>query len=109
MRLGKTRFECKYLAIQAYSNDKHWSINWMCKTLGVSHAAYYKWFHREVPEQELEDHRKYQRTERGIFKSSHTPYCATYGKVQSHPCTGRSELRLYARTAKGGKTSISAV
>ena len=57
MRLGKTRFECKYLAIQAYSNDKHWSINWMCKTLGVSHAAYYKWFHREVPEQELEDHR----------------------------------------------------
>ena len=29
----------------------------MCKELGVSHAAYYKWLHREVPEQELENQR----------------------------------------------------
>lgn len=29
----------------------------MCKTLGVSHAAYYKWLHREVPEQELDNRR----------------------------------------------------
>ncbi len=55
MRLGKVRFECKYLAIQAFFNEKHWSINWMCKTLGVSHAAYYKWLNREIPEEELEN------------------------------------------------------
>ena len=39
MRLGKVRFECKYLAIQFFYNEKHWSINWMCKVLGVSPDA----------------------------------------------------------------------
>ena len=29
----------------------------MCKTLGVSHAAYYKWLNREIPEEELENHK----------------------------------------------------
>ena len=57
MRLGKVRFECKYIAIQSFYNEKHWSINWMCKTLGVSHAAYYKWLNREIPEEELENHK----------------------------------------------------
>ena len=55
MRLGRTRFECKYLAIQYFYEEKHWSINWMCKELGVSHAAYYKWLNRRVSEQELEN------------------------------------------------------
>ena len=55
MRLGRTRFECKYLAIQYFYEKKQWSINWMCKELGVSHAAYYKWLNRSVPEQELEN------------------------------------------------------
>ena len=68
MRLGKTRFECKYLAIQAFYNDKHWSINWMCKTLGVSHASYYKWLHREVPEQELENQRIIKQKEQSRLK-----------------------------------------
>ena len=27
----------------------------MCKVLGVSHAAYYKWLNRETPEEELEN------------------------------------------------------
>ena len=27
----------------------------MCKTLGVSHAAYYKWLNRDIPEEELEN------------------------------------------------------
>ena len=57
MRLGRTRLESKYLAIQILHNEEHWSINWMCKGLGVSHAAYYKWLHREAPEQELENQR----------------------------------------------------
>ena len=48
MRLGRTRLESKYLAIQSLHEENNWSINWMCKGLGVSHAAYYKWLHREV-------------------------------------------------------------
>ena len=27
----------------------------MCKQLGISHAAYYKWLHRTIPEQESEN------------------------------------------------------
>ena len=27
----------------------------MCKQLGISHAAYYKWLHRIIPEQESEN------------------------------------------------------
>ena len=27
----------------------------MCKQLGISHAAYYKWLHRPIPEQESEN------------------------------------------------------
>ena len=57
MRLGRTRLESKYLAIQSLHEENNWSINWMCKGLGVSHAAYYKWLHREVPDQELENQR----------------------------------------------------
>ena len=55
MRLGRTRLESKYLAIQSLHEENNWSINWMCKGLGVSHAAYYKWLHHELPEQELEN------------------------------------------------------
>ena len=55
MRLGKLRFESKYLAIKYFYEEKQWSINWMCKQLGISHAAYYKWLHRPVPEQESEN------------------------------------------------------
>ncbi|KHM52402.1 integrase [Anaerovibrio lipolyticus] len=55
MRLARTRFECKYLAIQHFYKEKHWSINWMCKELGVSHAAYYKWLNRNISNQEQEN------------------------------------------------------
>ena len=55
MRLGKLRGEPKYLAIKYFYEEKQWSINWMCKQLGISHAAYYKWLHRLVPEQESEN------------------------------------------------------
>lgn len=55
MRLGKQRYESKYLAIQYFYENKSWSINWMCKALDISRAAYYKWKHREVPQQELEN------------------------------------------------------
>lgn len=55
MRLGKQRNENKYLAIKYFYETKMWSINWMCKVLNISRASYYKWLHREVPEQELEN------------------------------------------------------
>ena len=55
MRLGKVRNQSRYLAIKYFYEQKHWSINWMCKQLGISHAAYYKWLHREVPAEEKEN------------------------------------------------------
>ena len=53
--LGKTRLESKYLAIKYLHEEKNWSINWMCKKIGIARASYYKWLHRDVPEQELEN------------------------------------------------------
>lgn len=55
MRLGKVRYESKYLVIKQFNAEKNWSIEWMCKQLEISRAAYYKWLHREIPEQESEN------------------------------------------------------
>lgn len=55
VRLGKQRYEPKYLAIKYFYESKSWNINWMCKHLGISRAAYYKWLHREIPLQEQEN------------------------------------------------------
>lgn len=49
------RFESKYIAIQYFYEEKHWSIRWMCQQLDITRAAYYKWLHREVPESEREN------------------------------------------------------
>ena len=55
MRLGKQRYESKYMAIKYFYENNNWSIKWMCKQLSVSRAAYYKWLHREIPIQEQEN------------------------------------------------------
>lgn len=55
MRLGKQRHESKHLAVKYFYEEKRWSINWMCGQLNISRAAYYKWLHRSVPEQEAEN------------------------------------------------------
>lgn len=55
MTLGKQRYESKYQAIKYFYDNESWSINWMCKYLEVSRAAYYKWLQREMPEQEKEN------------------------------------------------------
>ena len=55
MRLGKVRHESKYLTIKHFHKEKNWSIEWMCKHLEISRAAYYKWSHREVPDAEYEN------------------------------------------------------
>ena len=43
------------MAIKFFYETKNWSINWMCRQLEISRAAYYKWLHREIPEYELEN------------------------------------------------------
>ena len=55
MRLGRLRYVSKYLAIQHFYTEKHWSISGMCKQLGVTMAAYYKWLKRDVPKAEREN------------------------------------------------------
>lgn len=55
MRLGKARYESKYLAIQYFYKENHWSIRWMCRQLSVTKAAYYKWLHHVVPTEEVEN------------------------------------------------------
>jgi transposase InsO family protein len=55
VRLGKVRFESKYLSIQYFHQEKGWSIRWMCRQFGISKAAYYKWLHRSVPQAEQEN------------------------------------------------------
>ena len=55
MRLGKQRYESKYMAIKYFYENKGWSIMWMCKQLSISRAAYYKWLHREIPTHEQEN------------------------------------------------------
>ena len=55
MRLGKVRFEAKYLTIQYFYTEKGYSIRWMCALLGISKAAYYKWLHRSLPQSEQEN------------------------------------------------------
>ena len=55
MRLGKVRFESKYIAIQYFYENRNWSIRWMCQQLDITRAAYYKWLHREPPKAEQEN------------------------------------------------------
>lgn len=52
---GKVRYESKYFAIQYFYKEKQWSINWMCKQLGIARSAYYKWINRPVPKQEQDN------------------------------------------------------
>lgn len=52
--LGKVRHESKYLAVRHFHTEKNWSIEWICRHLEISRAAYYKWLHREVPDAECE-------------------------------------------------------
>ena len=55
MRLGKQRKESKFMAVQYFYEEKSWSINWMCRQLKITRAAYYKWLHREIPQHEKEN------------------------------------------------------
>lgn len=52
---GKLRHASKYMAVKFFNETKKWSINWMCRQLEISRAAYYKWLHREIPKCELKN------------------------------------------------------
>lgn len=43
------------MAIKELHTEKKWSIEWMCKQLEISRAAYYKWLKHEMPEAEIEN------------------------------------------------------
>ncbi|MFQ9797672.1 MAG: IS3 family transposase [Clostridia bacterium] len=43
------------MAIQYFTEKRQWNINWMCRQLEISRAAYYKWLHRPIPKQEEEN------------------------------------------------------
>lgn len=53
--LGKIRHESKYLTVKYFHEENNWSIEWMCKQLEISRAAYYKWLHRDIPKYEEEN------------------------------------------------------
>lgn len=55
VRLGKLRYESKYLTTKHFHETKGWIIEWMCSQLEISRAAYYKWMHREIPLEEQEN------------------------------------------------------
>ena len=43
------------MVIKELHTEKKWSIEWMCKQLEISRAAYYKWLKHEIPEAEIEN------------------------------------------------------
>lgn len=55
MRLGKLRYDSKFIAVKFFYERESWSISWMCGQLEISRSAYYKWLLREVPLQEEEN------------------------------------------------------
>jgi transposase InsO family protein len=55
VRLGKLRYNSKFMAIKFFNETKCWNISWMCKQLEIARSAYYKWLYREIPAQELEN------------------------------------------------------
>lgn len=48
----KTKRNALYELIQAH---EEWGISWMCRLLGISRAAYYKWKNRRISRRELEN------------------------------------------------------
>jgi transposase InsO family protein len=53
--LGRGRKLSKYKAIQFYDETESWPVEWMCRSLEVSRAGYYKWLNHEITEEEKEN------------------------------------------------------
>ena len=57
MRLSLVRHEYVYQAIKDEHEEHNYPITDLCKLGRVSRAAYYKWLHREIPENERKNKR----------------------------------------------------
>ena len=55
MRVGRGRKLSKYKAIQFFDETESWPVEWMCKSLEVSRAGYYKWLKHETSDEETEN------------------------------------------------------
>ena len=55
MRVGRGRKLSKYKAIQFFDETESWPVEWMCKSLEVSRAGYYKWLKHETSKEETEN------------------------------------------------------
>ena len=53
--MGRGRKLSKYKAIQFYDETESWPVEWMCRSLEVSRAGYYKWLNHEITEEEKEN------------------------------------------------------
>ena len=45
----------KFKAIQYYDENENWPVEWMCRSLEVSRAGYYKWLKHKTTEEENEN------------------------------------------------------
>ena len=66
MGLSLLRHGQIYQAIKEENETYGYPISDLCKLGNVSRAAYYKWLHREIPANELENERIAQTIERYI-------------------------------------------
>lgn len=55
MSFGKIHYKLKYLTIKHFHTEKNCSIEWMYINLEISRVDYYKWLHREISDEELEN------------------------------------------------------
>lgn len=107
MRLGRQRHESKYLAIKYFYEEKQWSINWMCRQLDISRAAYYKWLCRSVPGQESENRKLAERIKEYDERFGHIlGYRRMTDWINHFHHTGYSKNRVHRIMKKLGIHSV---
>ena len=107
MRLGKVRHESKYLAVRHFHAEKNWGIGWMCRQLGISRAAYYKWLHRSVPDAEKENIRLAELIKEYDERFRHIPGCRRMTSWINHfNHTAYSKNRVHRIMKKLGIHSV---
>ncbi len=107
MRPGRQRYELKYLAVKYFYEKKQWSVNWMCRQLNISHAAYYKWLHRPIPEQESENIKPAELIKEYDERFGHIlGYRRMTSWINHFNHTGYSKNRVYRIMKKPGIHSV---
>ena len=107
MRLGKVRHESKYSAVRHFHAEKNRSIGWMCRQLGISRAAYYKWLHRSVPDAGKENIRLAELIKEYDERFRHIPGCRRMTSWINHfNHTAYSKNRVHRIMKKLGSHSV---